>query len=236
MTNPHRSHRRRKKSNAGRLGLAGALTGAVGIAGVAAGIVMLRAGDDTGPSTAPTLSGGQGGRASDGTPATPRPDAGAPLTLNTPEGYGYELSAVDAGTDARPLRTTKTSDGAVFAYADYTITNTQRRPVPLDYPADLFLPRAQVPASAQERCMPQPGIPDSMCTLPGRTEITARVDDSRPPFTEDGDTLIPAGASYLVRVATDLPVKDSLKAADLRLFVYNPRFVSDRKGVEVTFR
>ncbi|TYB43481.1 hypothetical protein [Actinomadura chibensis] len=231
---PRRSHRRRKKSGTGRIGLAGALTGAVGIAAVAAAIVVLRPGDsDTDPAR--PASAGQTGADERG-PSVAAPETGPPVEFMTPEGYGYSLAAVKAGTDRQPLGATKAPpSGTTYAYADYVLTNSQRRPVLLDYPADLFLPKSRVPEAARERCMPQPGIPDDMCTLPNHSEITARVDGARSPVDENGSAMIPAGASYVVRIATDLPVDAGLSASDLRLYVWNARFTSDRKGIPLKF-
>lgn len=231
---PHRSHRRRKKSHAGRLGLAGALTGAVGIAAVAGAIVYLRPGTGERESTRPTLAS-QGDTGPQGA-SVPAPKAGPPINFTTPEGYGYSLAAVMAGTNRQPLgATTAPPSGTTYAYADYILTNNQRRPVLLDFPADLFMPKAQVPQDAQERCMPQAGIPDDMCTLPNHSKITGRIDGSKPPIEESGSAMMPAGASYVVRIASDLPVKEDLSADDLRLYVWNARYTSDRKGIRLAF-
>ncbi|WP_067479894.1 hypothetical protein [Actinomadura hibisca] len=240
MSNSYRSHRRRKKkSNAGRLGLAGALTGVVGIAAVAVGIMVMRP-DGGGADPAAPPAAASGGQQDEGGGAIPAagsaPKTGAPLSLTTPEGYGYGLAAVKAGTDGHPLDSSKPSPaGSGYAYADYVLTNNQRRPVLLDFPADLFLPKDRVPASAQERCMPQPGVPSAMCTLPNHSKVIARLNGSRPPVKQDDDTFIPAGASYLVRIATDLPVKDGLADSDVKLYVWETRFTNDRKGIELSF-
>ncbi len=225
---PPRNQRRRKRK-AARLGLAGALTGVLGIALIAAAIVVLRPG---------SLGGNAGtGRSNPNGPGSiPSPKAGPVLSVTTPEGYGYGLAAVKAGTSLAPLGESKNpGQGLTYAYADYIITNTQRRPALLDYPADLFMPRAQVPASARSRCMPQPGVPEDMCTLPNRSQITARIGDSEPPVIEGADKMIPPGASYLVRVASDLPVTEGVQDEDLKLYVWDARFTSDRKGIEVAF-
>ncbi|HLV73253.1 hypothetical protein FHX41_4054 [Actinomadura hallensis] len=232
---PYRTHRRRRKARAGRLGLAGALTGAVGIAAVAAAIVVIRPSGDSGEEPARPSLTGQGSTVAK-EPSVPAPRTGPPINFTTPEGYGYSLAAVKAGTGPRPLGPTKAPpSGTTYAYADYVLTNNQRRPVLLDYPADLFMPKAQVPSSAQARCMPQVGIPDDMCTLPNNSRIRARVDGSEPPVDEDGTMMIPAGASYVVRIASELPVKEGVSADDLRLFVWNARYTSDRKGIELAF-
>ncbi|MDL4771418.1 MULTISPECIES: hypothetical protein [Thermomonosporaceae] len=234
MSNSHRSHRRRKKHSAGRLGLAGALTGVLGIAAVAGGIMVVRHTSDGGGSTPPSLTSQVGGTG--GLSVAAAPKGGPAQSFTTPEGYGYDLSAVKTGTDARPLSgSTPPPSGSSYAYADYVLTNNQRRPVLLDFPSDLFVPLSQVPGSARERCMPQPGIPEHMCTLPNHSEVTARLNGSKAPIEEDGEKLMPAGASYLVRIAADLPVKDGLDAADLKLYVWDARFTSDRKGVEIAF-
>ncbi|MFI0354671.1 hypothetical protein [Actinomadura sp. 9N407] len=231
--NNPRSHRRHKKRGAGKLGIAGALGGAVAMAAVAAGIVIFRppAGDETTPPS--SLSSQEGGQGS--LPSTPAPAAGPVLSITTPEGYGYGLAAVKAGTDGRPPGGQAAPAGTTYVYAEYILTNNQRRPALLDYPADLFMPLAQVPDSSRERCMPQPGIPEDMCTLPNTSKVTARVGGAKPPISEAGDTLIPAGASYLVRITSDFPVKDAIKPSDLKLFVWNARYTSDRKGIELAF-
>lgn len=232
---PYRSHRRRKKTSAGRLGLAGALTGAVGIAAVAAGIVILRPGGDGVEETAQPTLASQGDSGSAGS-AVPAPAAGPPVNFTTPEGYGYSLAAVKAGTARQPLGPTEAPpSGTTYAYADYILTNTQRRPVLLDYPGDLFMPKSQIPAAARDRCMPQAGIPSDMCTLPNHTKITARIDGAKAPIDDNGSAMMPAGASYVVRIASDLPVNDDLSADDLRLYVWNARYTSDRKGIQLTF-
>ncbi|MFC0039041.1 hypothetical protein [Actinomadura rayongensis] len=234
---PRSSHRRRKQGGgAGRLGLAGAVTGVVGIAAVAGAIVWLRPGDDAGPATSPPPSLAGQGSGPGGLPAARRPRTGPAQTFNTPEGYGYALGAARAGVTATPPKTAeKAARGARYAYAEYVLTNTQRRPVLLDYPADLFLPRSQVDARYRSRCMPQPGIPTSMCTLPNHSAVTARLGDAPAPHAEDGDTMIPAGASYVVRIATDLPVRPGLRPDEIRLYVWNARYTSDRKGVPLDF-
>jgi hypothetical protein len=93
-----------------------------------------------------------------------------------------------------------------------------------------------VPASvlATNRCMPQPGAPSDMCTLPDHTDVIDTLGSPKP-RSEDGDQYIPAGASYLVRVATDMPVGTSTGQDDLGLFVWNPRFAHDRRAVAVPF-
>ncbi|MFG1999610.1 hypothetical protein ACGFNU_10735 [Spirillospora sp. NPDC048911] len=232
MSNSYRSHHRRKKSSAGKVGLAGVLTGAIGIAAVAGGILILRPGSDgdAETTTSPPLSS----QLNNAPAPAPAPKVGPALSITTPEGYAYSLAASRTGVDSKPLNdSTPAPAGLTYAYAEYVITNNQKRPVLLDFPADIFLPRAEVPRDAQNRCMPQAGIPAGMCTLPNHSKVTARLDDSEPPIQDEGDTLIPVGASYLVRIATDLPVNETLSTEDIKLYVWNARYTSDRKGIEL---
>ncbi|ACY98813.1 MULTISPECIES: hypothetical protein [Thermomonospora] len=230
MSNSYRSQRRRKQRNAGKVGLAGALTGALGIGAVVAGYVALK--PDAEPSSPPAIGAQestQGGGA-----VTDAPRTGPTLNVTTPEGYGYGLGAARAGTDDSPLPgSTPLPKGTTYAYAEYVLTNTQQRPILLDFPADLFLPLKYVPSSARKRCMPQPGVPEDMCTLPNRSRITARLNGSPGLIADGADKLMPPGSSYLVRIATELPVSARIDPADIRLYVWNARFTSDRKGIEV---
>lgn len=236
MSNSYRSHRRRKKSNAGKLGLAGAITGVLGIGAVAVGYVALKPDDKPKDPPGLTVQGNvaqdAGGKA--GTAKTPK--TGPALSFTTPDGFGYELGAARAGKDEKPLpRSTPGPAGTTYAFIDYVLTNSKQQPALLEFPADLFVPMVQVPAAERERCMPQPGVPESMCTLPNHSTVTGHLNGSKPPIIQDGDTLMPGGASYLVRVATDLPVLATLQQSDIKLYVWNARFTSDRKGVEVAF-
>jgi hypothetical protein len=204
------------------------------IAIVAIGIVLLRpGGGDDKPGRSPAGSQGNGA-ATGNVPTRKAPATGPPLSLTTPEGYTYRLAAVKAGVDGHPLSaSTPAPEGRSYAYADYILTNTSQRAILLDFPPDLFVKKALVSASERQRCMPQPGVPDDMCTLPTHNQVIAYVDTAKPPITQDGDTFMPGGASYMIRIATDLPVTPNPQTGDIRPFVFNPRFTSDRKGVEV---
>jgi hypothetical protein len=234
MAQTYHSHRRQRKArNAARLGIAGGVTGVVGVAAVAGLIVVVRAhGRQVEPpprtvAASTTSTGGQ---------SLARLSTGTKLDLSTPDGYTYSIAAVKAGTADRPLASTSTPApaGATLAYIDYVITNTGTRPALLDFPADLFVKRSLVPHAvlAANRCMPQPGAPSDTCTLPDHTDVVNTL-GFPPPTSQDDDQYIPAGAGYLVRVATDLPVSTSARQDDLGLYVWNPRFVSDRQAVKV---
>jgi hypothetical protein len=232
---PRTSHRRRKQTrHAARLGIAGGVTGVVGVAAVAGLFVLVRAhGDHSAPSPRTVAA-----RTSAAASPAPKVKTGDRLDVTTPDGFSYSLAAVRGGTADRPLASTKTRppQGTTLAYADYVITNNGTDPALLDFPADLFVARSRVPKEvlAQNRCMPQPGAPEDMCTLPDHTDVVNTLGFPSP-RSQDEDQYIPAGASYLVRVATDLPVATSTTQDDIRLYVWNPRFVPSRHAVEVPF-
>lgn len=234
MERNHRSHRRRTKARrAARLVIAGGATGVVGVVAIAVLTVALRDGlaDGPGKRDAAARSSASAGIGLIGL------RTGDKLSLTTPDGFTYDVAGMKAGTSDRPLSTTRTPppSGATLAYADYVITNTGTRPALLDFPADLFVRRSKLPPKAPaNRCMPQPGAPADMCTLPNHTDVVNTLGFA-PPTSADGDQYIPAGASYLVRVATDMGVSADIGPADLGLYVWNPRFVPDRKAVKIAF-
>ncbi|MEV5707794.1 hypothetical protein [Actinoallomurus sp. NPDC052274] len=241
MPASHRSHRRKKAGNAARLGIASGVTGVVGVAAVAGLIFAVRSHEnhaqhDPGTVAAARTDAAAAGTSRGRTLAQLKP--GPKLDLTTPDGYTYSIAAVDSGTADKPLAGTRTPppDGATLAYVDYVITNTGTRPALLDFPADLFVKRSVLPASVAStgRCMPQPGAPTDMCTLPDTTQVVDTLGFPAPP-SQDGDQFIPAGASYLVRVATDMGVDKGVQRNDLGLYVWNPRFVTDRQAVKVEF-
>jgi hypothetical protein len=237
MQASHRSHRRRRKHGAGRFGLAGAATGVVGVVLVALAIVLLRSTGNGGANTrAPGTDGapaGTGGAAQ----RIRAPRTGPALHLTTPDGFAYDVAAVRGGTTDKPLPTDTAPPpaGKTYAYIDYVLTNTQAAEDLLDFPGDLFVRRALVPANIRGRCMPQPGVPGDMCTLPNHSAVMGYIRGSKPPVDESGDQYMPPGAAYLVRVATTQPVDKDTAQRDLRLFVWDARYISDRRAVEVAF-
>lgn len=227
-----RSHRRHRSSGAGRIGLAGALAGILGIGAITALIVIFRHGGGS--------SGGQTDSAQPGSGVQQlaAPKTGPVLSLATPDGYAYGLGAIKAGTTTQPLTKggTPAPAGGAFAFADYLFTNTGSAPALLDFTAaDLFVKRTQVPESAQARCMPQPGTPDDMCTLPNSATILGVTSGSKPPTMQNGDQYIPPGASYVIRVQTSFPVNPSTAQAQLSVYVWQARFIANRKAVLAAF-
>jgi hypothetical protein len=245
MDNGHgaRSHRRRsKKSNAGHIGFAGALAGAIGIALVAVVIVMLRPG---GHHTASPVQAGAGQDATAAAPSadpgeakqTGAPRTGPALSIANTDGYAYSIAAARGGTDDSPLPGTGTPPpaGATYAYADYVLTNTGNKPALLDFPADLFVKRSRIARESQARCMPQVGTQPGMCTLPNHSVVIGYLNGAKAPSSQEGDQYMPAGASYLIRVATDLPVSTGLTPAEMNLYIWDARYISDRKAVLLAF-
>lgn len=233
MERNHRSRRRRTKARrAARLVIAGGAAGVAGVIAVAVLTVFLRdhLGAGAGRREAAASSSASAGIGLIGL------RTGDELSLTTPDGFTYDVAGVKAATSNRPLSTDRTPPpaGATLAYADYVITNTGTRPALLDFPADLFVRRSKLPPSvrAANRCMPQPGAPADMCTLPDHTDVVNMLGFA-PPTSSYGDQYIPAGATYLLRVATDMGVSEDTGPDDLALYVWNPRFAPDRRAVRI---
>src|SRR5262249_23702951 len=147
--------------------------GVVGIGAVTALIVVLRPGGGGG-DTAGTQVGSSSSQPGGSLQQLATPKTGPVLSLATPDGFAYGLGAVKGGVTPQPLTKggTPAPSGGAFAYADYVLTNTGSTPALLDFTAaDLFVKRTQVPDASQARCMPQPGTPDDMCTLPNSATI-----------------------------------------------------------------
>jgi hypothetical protein len=242
MARSNHSHRRQKQArNAARVGIAGGVTGVLGVAAIA-GLVVVRTHHDQTASTPRAVAARTKTtshvRAATGVRSLSELKTGTRLDVSTPDGYSYSLAAVKGGTSGRPLASTTVHPphGTTLGYADYVITNTGSDPALLDFPADLFVKRSLVPTSVldKNRCMPQPGAPADMCTLPDHTDVVNTLGFA-PPRSEDEDQYIPPGATYLVRVATDMPVDTSVTQHDLGLYVWNSRFVPDRRAIEVPF-
>jgi hypothetical protein len=232
------SHRRRKKGGGGRIAIAGAVVGVIAIAGIVGGIVLSRSGSGSGSTPG-------GSQALPGAAATvggdfkqvPKPTTGTALNVATPDGYGYSVAAIKGGTSDQPLIKSVSAEpsGQTFAYVDYLLTNTTSKPALLDFPADLFIQQAKVPKAAQPNCMPQPGVPGTMCTLRNHSLVINIVQGSKPPATQSGDQYIPPGSAYVIRLQTDVPVDKGLSQGDMGVYIWDARFISDRKAVNVPF-
>ncbi|MCW2918301.1 MAG: hypothetical protein JWN52_6369 [Actinomycetia bacterium] len=171
------------------------------------------------------------------------PKTGQAITVNATQGEvnALRLAAAGGGAADRPLRKTGTPApaGQTYAYADYVLTNTLSRPVLLpdlsSGPADLFVKRDVVPQTLRTRCMPQAGAPKDSCTLTNEQKIIGLLGGSAAPTIQDGDQYMPAGASYLIRIETTLPVRVGLKQADLGLYVWQALYVPDRVARLIAF-
>ncbi|MEO3783120.1 hypothetical protein ABGB12_07315 [Actinocorallia sp. B10E7] len=213
MTGSHRSAgSRRKKSNTGRIATAAALTAVLGAGAVCAVVLIVKEGETSPAARSPAVTG---------SPSVPAPEAGEPVALTSTDGFTYRIAAVGGGRKVNGQ-----------AYIDYTITNTGPGKAPMERPGDLFLDRGKTLSGS--RCMEQPGAEKGKCTLENSSTIIGYVDGAPPLVVEGADEYIPAGASYLIRISTRERVKE-LTRQDLALYVWDVRFIEDRKARLIPF-
>ncbi|MCW2889560.1 MAG: serine/threonine protein kinase [Streptosporangiaceae bacterium] len=171
------------------------------------------------------------------------PQTGPVIKVNATQGEvnALALAAVGGGTTDQPLEKTGTPapSGQTYAYGDYVLTNTLGRAVLLpdltSGPADLFVKRDFVAETLRPRCMPQAGAPADTCTLTNEQKIIGLLGGSGAPTSQDGDQYMPAGASYLIRIETTLPVRTGLTRSDFGLYVWQPLYVPDRVARPIPF-
>ena len=235
QSGPQRSGGHRRQKRGGRVAIAGAVAGVIAIAAVVGGIILSQSGSKSSPTAA--ANGGSATVVGGDVPRIEQPKTGTPLNIATPDGYAYTVAAISGGTSDQPLvkDVSPPASGQTFAYIDYVLTNSKQTPALLDFPADLFLKAAKVPGAEQTTCMPQPGIPGDMCTLRNHSLVTAYVGDSKAPITQNGDQYMPGGASYRIRIQTDLSVDKGLAQSDMGLYVWDIRYISNGKGVHAAF-
>ncbi|SEG80492.1 hypothetical protein SAMN04489712_11391 [Thermomonospora echinospora] len=210
--------------------VASVLTTVLGLVTAAGLLVVLRTGGFSGHTVAKVEHGSTALR------QVPRPVTGRPLTVVTPEGDRYTVAAVRGATGQAPLSGLPAPPpGKGYAFIDYVLTNPHRRPVLLEFPPNVFLRRAVVPADFAERCVFRVGAPEDVCDLPGRTRVIARLRGSAGLLRQDADTYMAPGASYLVRTVADAPVPDSADRRDMGLYVWEVRFTQDRIARYVPF-
>ncbi|MGI8330139.1 serine/threonine protein kinase [Actinomadura scrupuli] len=232
-----RAGRRTRMRNAG---LGAALV--ILVCGLAAAVFLWS--DSAGSQTydGPEGDAGSPMPGTDAGPVNP-PRTGPAIKVNATQGEvnALTLAAVNGGTTDRPLQKTGTPApaGQTFAYADYVLTNTLGRAVLMpdltSGPGDLFVKRALVPETLRPRCMPQAGAPADTCTLANEQRIIGLLGRSGAPTSQDGDQYMPAGASYLIRVETTLPVGKGVTRSDLGLYVWQPLYVPDRVARPIPF-
>jgi len=199
VSGTHRARSRRKKTGKGK-----ALPAVVtAVAAVAVTVFLVRPGDEpASPGSTPNSPS-----------AAETPRTGARMEFTNTEDFSYSLGAIKAGLD---------SDNR--AYIDYLVTNVSGRTAPFESPGQLFLPEEE---AGTETCAPQEGAEEGMCTPPTDTKIISTVGGVRP--SSDGvDQYMPEDASFVVRVITKQPVAEGAEAADLRLYVWDVRFVANR--------
>jgi hypothetical protein len=219
MSGNHRTvagSRRKPKKNTGLIALAGILVTSLVVVAIAAAIYVLGSSGDqsnTGNSNPTETGTGDSGAALKAN----NPKGGGPeMTLKSADGFGYSMIALDG----------KVGDGT--AYVDYVLTNNSDQEAPLEEPGDLFITKSFV--SEPARCMPQPGAEPTMCSVPNSTRVVGMVGGSKPPINRGGDKFMPARAAYKLRVTSDIAINPAATKRDLHLYVWDARFISDRRA------
>ncbi|MEO5874065.1 MAG: hypothetical protein ABIS86_01100 [Streptosporangiaceae bacterium] len=222
MSGNHRNvagSRRKPKKNTGLIALAGVLVTALVVVAIAAAMFVLGSSGDQSDALSSRPTGTVPDEAEVKTNAPQ--GGGPPMTLTSTNGFKYSVSALDG----------QVADGK--AYIDYVLTNVSGTEALLEEPGDLFVTKTKV--TDQSKCMPQPGADANMCSVPNTTRIVAVVGASKPPVTREGDRYMPDGAAYKLRITTDNDVDASVTRKDLKLYVWDARFISDRYAHQVTF-
>ncbi|MQY04317.1 hypothetical protein [Actinomadura macrotermitis] len=224
-------HRVRKQEQGGRrTGLiAAAATAVVVAAGAVGGLLFLPGsgeGGDAAVQPARTAAEAEG----------PEPRTGKPVEVGTADGSRYRIAAVGGGTDdgVSPQQAAP-SPGMKLAYVEYVLGNPTRQKVLLDYPGDVFVKRALIPANARGRCMWQTGVPEDMCTPPTKSEVVRRLTGGALQDGDGGDKYLPPKSSFLVRATVEVPVDKRLKRGDLRLYIWKKLYVEDQYAREASF-
>jgi serine/threonine protein kinase len=212
----------RKRAQNRYLIVAGAVSAVLVVA--LAGFALWPSSDDA--EKDPQAGSSQAQKTDEATP-TIKPPVGTSVSLLSTAGVSYTIQAVKGGVEER--------DGQKYAYADYVLANPLAQPVPLEEPADLFIRKDQITDGT--RNMTQPGAESDLVTTNNDTKIIARIEGTAPVFQDkDGQDMMAASGAYLLRIITTDPVKSSLDPAkDLKLYVWQPIFFSDRKAHLIPF-
>lgn len=177
------------------------MAGVVGIAAIGTAIYVLRS-----ESPAPEQKVSPQPVAAAPAPAV---ETGEPLELTNTEGFTYTVGAIKAGVDERQR-----------AFIDYLITNTSGKQAPVEAPGQLFLPRV---LADSDRCADQEGAAPGTCSPP----TTVKLLEGKT-VREGSDKYMPVGAAFVVRTFTTGPVSPKARPSDLKLYVWNVRFIRDR--------
>ncbi|MFI0454024.1 hypothetical protein [Actinomadura sp. 6N118] len=157
------------------------------------------------------------------------PKSGTPVVVTTAEGAQYRIAAVNGGVSADGEPTVQSSPlpaGSAVAYIDYVLSNPTDQKVLLDPPGDVFVKRSLVARQARGRCMWQAGVPETMCTPPTQSEVMRRISGGQLEAGDGGDKYMPPRSSYLIRAMVEVPVDRRLTRNDLRLYIWQKRFVT----------
>ncbi|PKK15788.1 protein kinase [Thermomonospora sp. CIF 1] len=184
-------------------------------------------------------SGLVGGSAEAPTQAQAAPHTGPPVEISTIDGQRYRLAAIGSGVSPGAAPTggpSKDGEGAAYVYAEYLISNLMNKPVPLDlYAVDLFIKRDLLPERSRGLCMWHNGVPEDMCTPPAKPHVMFRLAGGAPVSGAQGGQYMPPGASYVVRVTLDVPLRRDPGAGELGLYVWKQMYMTSALAQEVPF-
>ncbi|MFP3962466.1 hypothetical protein SMC26_09075 [Actinomadura fulvescens] len=224
-----RAERRRRAGRRTVVVVASVVTGVVAM--VTGGVlVAIGSGDQEGAGDSPPASQAEA--------QGPAPRSGKPVTIIAADGARYRVAAVTGGVSAggEPIvQSSPLPSGSAVAYIDYVLSNPSDQKVLFDPPGDVFVKRALIARQARGRCMWQAGVPESMCTPPTQSEVMRRIAGGELEAGDGGDKYMPPRSSYLVRAMVEVPVDKRLKRNDLRLYIWQKRFVSGQYAQPAPF-
>ncbi|NDU76848.1 hypothetical protein GWI34_30115 [Actinomadura sp. DSM 109109] len=222
-----RESRERRRGRRSGLVAAGVLV----LAGlVTIGLVLTPGSDDEAGTAAPAA-----GERAPG--AAKLPPAGAPITVGTADGSRYRIATVTSGISDGVVTTFQSTppSGTAFPYIEYILSNPGSGKALLDFPGDVFVRRDLVTPTARGRCMPQAGVPETMCTPPTDSQVVRRLAGGALVAGAGGDKYLPPGAAYLVRATVDVPVDRRVKRSDMGLYVWKQLYMADRLARQAPF-
>ncbi|WP_103560711.1 hypothetical protein [Actinomadura rubteroloni] len=189
-----------------RTGFAAVAVAVLAVLGVVAFVFLPGRGDDAPPAV--TTSGDLDAAFA---------DAGRPVDVATTDGSRYRVAAVTGGASGSS------------AYIEYVLANpSPTAKALLDFPADLFLKKDLLAARDRGRCMWQTGVPDAMCTPPTRSEVVRNLAGGALLPGDGDDRYLPPASAFLVRTTVQVPVRSSVRRADLRLYLWKKLYVDDQ--------
>ncbi|XRQ11205.1 hypothetical protein ACN3XK_10045 [Actinomadura welshii] len=165
------------------------------------------------------------------------PPAGEPIEIGTADGFKYRLAAVSTGLNEEAVAASQTAlpSGTSYPYIDYLLTNPTEQEVLLEYPGDIFVKRDLVASEGLERCEPQGGAPEDMCTPATNSEITQRLVGGELIPGDGGDQYMPPNSTYMVRITAEVPIDSDVGSSDISLYVWNQIFMGTDPAEHVPF-